>query len=276
MKERMTIAEVSQLVGLAPETIRYYERNGIIRPFRNEQTGYRYYTLRDICILGKAQSYLQCGYSLKEAREMIFEMAADDIDDQFDAHAVILEKQILENVKQLQGLRKKQKKMNQVRRNLNRFSIQTRPAMLLLETYKNNIFMKDQGLEAVHSEWFKHQIFTFPYIRWEDQGRTQGGKHQITQFVGLGIEKDDFPESGLIMNDSVREYSEIPCVYTALAVGKYDEQMQEDIMYRIDCFLEENDLKQTDDIIFETVFLSAVENEVQYYRNVWIPYTKKT
>ena len=71
MNDRMTIAEASRLSGLSPETIRHYERLGILHPDRNEQTGYRYYSLRDICLLGKIQSFLQCGFSLKEIKRMI-------------------------------------------------------------------------------------------------------------------------------------------------------------------------------------------------------------
>lgn len=47
-KEIFTVSEFASLTEVTPETLRYYDRIGLMSPgFRNPQSGYRYYTLRD-------------------------------------------------------------------------------------------------------------------------------------------------------------------------------------------------------------------------------------
>lgn len=59
---RYKIGEVAALVGMSSESIRYYEREGIISPERNPLSGYRYYSAWDINVLIKARSYRQAGF----------------------------------------------------------------------------------------------------------------------------------------------------------------------------------------------------------------------
>ena len=44
----MTIKEVEEQTGLARSNIRFYEKEGLIEPLRNENNGYRDYTEKNI------------------------------------------------------------------------------------------------------------------------------------------------------------------------------------------------------------------------------------
>ena len=48
MKDFYKISEISRLYGVGPDSLRYYERLGLLRPRRDEDNGYRLYSLRDI------------------------------------------------------------------------------------------------------------------------------------------------------------------------------------------------------------------------------------
>lgn len=270
----MTIAEVSRLSGISAETIRHYERLGIIHPQRNNQTGYRYYTIVDICLIGKVQAFLQCGFSLKEAKEMIKNTDICDINSFFDDRIKKLEHEMLESFKRIHGMRRKSRQLSLIETNLNKFSFRTRPAMYLLNTYIDGKVIDRPGLEAEHAAWFKRQVFTFPFERWEETGEGLSSR-QIVQFVGLGIEKNDFYESGLDFNELMVEYPELPCVHTVLAVRNPIETRNE-ILGIIDNYMMEHGLKQSGEILFETLFLSESENQPVYYRSVWIPYKYST
>ena len=43
---RYTISEMASLLGVTTHTLRYYEKMGLIHPEVNEDTGYRYYTVK--------------------------------------------------------------------------------------------------------------------------------------------------------------------------------------------------------------------------------------
>ena len=135
MSQMMTIAEVSRLSGISAETIRHYERLGLIHPLRNDQTGYRYYTIVDICLIGKIQTFLQCGFSLKESKEMLNNMDISDMNSFFDDRIRDLELQMLESFKRIHGMRRKGRQLSLIESNMGKFSLKTRPAMYLLNTY---------------------------------------------------------------------------------------------------------------------------------------------
>ncbi len=67
----ITIGQLSQKTGLAPDTLRYYEKEGLLVPDDWSPNGYRLYeagTLRRIRFIRQAQ---ECGFSLSEIREFL-------------------------------------------------------------------------------------------------------------------------------------------------------------------------------------------------------------
>ena len=67
----MTIGKLADKVGVNIETIRYYEREGIIpEPPRNE-SGYRQYSYEDVTRLEFIKSAKKLGFSLQEISELL-------------------------------------------------------------------------------------------------------------------------------------------------------------------------------------------------------------
>jgi MerR family mercuric resistance operon transcriptional regulator len=67
----LTIGQVSRLAGVNRQTIRYYEREGIIEPPRRKDSGYRIYDsgiVRRIRFIKRAQTL---GFTLKEINELL-------------------------------------------------------------------------------------------------------------------------------------------------------------------------------------------------------------
>lgn len=72
----MTIKEVADLTGLSNHTLRYYEKEGILRPIRRNDSGHREYNQQEIDIL----SFLSClkdtcmsVKSIKEFTNLLYE-----------------------------------------------------------------------------------------------------------------------------------------------------------------------------------------------------------
>jgi len=83
----LTIGKVAQAAGVGVETIRFYERQGLIeRPPRPANGGFRAYpeqTVHRIRFIRQAQ---QLGFSLREARELLA-LRSDDAADAADIRA---------------------------------------------------------------------------------------------------------------------------------------------------------------------------------------------
>lgn len=67
----LTIGKVAERARVTADSIRYYEREGLIKPVRKSESGYRLYTdeaVRRIAFIKQAQ---ECGFSLAEIRELL-------------------------------------------------------------------------------------------------------------------------------------------------------------------------------------------------------------
>ena len=71
-KEYFSIKEASQLTGIPPYTLRYWEKLGIIKPEISE--GRRKFTLREIEKIKLVKSLLEEGYALKKIKNKLKRM----------------------------------------------------------------------------------------------------------------------------------------------------------------------------------------------------------
>ncbi|MEA5026115.1 MAG: MerR family transcriptional regulator [Erysipelotrichaceae bacterium] len=67
MKEYYQISEIAKLYGIGIDSLRYYEKLGVISPKRGENR-YRYYTLQDIYKLNILQDLRRLGFSMQQIK----------------------------------------------------------------------------------------------------------------------------------------------------------------------------------------------------------------
>ena len=64
------IGEVAKLLGISSETVRYYEREGVIQSHKIDQgSGYRYYEALDINALMRVRMYRNYGLPYRKRRK---------------------------------------------------------------------------------------------------------------------------------------------------------------------------------------------------------------
>ncbi len=66
----MKINQVEELVGITKKNIRFYEEQGLIRPERNRDNGYREYSLKDVELLNKIKLLRRLDVPLEEIRRL--------------------------------------------------------------------------------------------------------------------------------------------------------------------------------------------------------------
>jgi DNA-binding transcriptional MerR regulator len=102
-----TIGRLAQRAKVNADSIRFYERQGLLSPFTKTDSGYRLYTdeaVRRIAFVKRAQ---QCGFSLAEIRELL-QMRSDDPSARLNAYSLAEQKQgqIQKTVAALQAMAK--------------------------------------------------------------------------------------------------------------------------------------------------------------------------
>ena len=89
----LTIGKVAERAQVSADSIRFYEREGLIRPARKSESGYRLYTeeaIRRIEFIKQAQ---ECGFSLADIRELL-ELRSTDSACCDDIYRVSVEKKL--------------------------------------------------------------------------------------------------------------------------------------------------------------------------------------
>jgi len=93
MNSMFTIGKVAERAQVSADSIRFYEREGLISPARKTDSGYRQYTEEAIRRLGFIKHAQQCGFSLAEIRELL-DLRSDDQSCCDDVYRVAIEKKL--------------------------------------------------------------------------------------------------------------------------------------------------------------------------------------
>jgi DNA-binding transcriptional MerR regulator len=88
-----TIGKVAERAQVSADSIRFYEREGLISPAGKSDSGYRLYTDEAIRRLGFIKHAQQCGFSLAEIRELL-DLRRDDRSCCDDVYRVAIEKKL--------------------------------------------------------------------------------------------------------------------------------------------------------------------------------------
>ncbi len=89
----LTIGKLAERAQVTADSIRFYEREGLIRPAGKSESGYRLYTeeaIRRIAFIKQAQ---ECGFSLADIRELL-ELRSTDKACCDDIYRVSVEKKL--------------------------------------------------------------------------------------------------------------------------------------------------------------------------------------
>ena len=66
----MRIGDISKLMSIRPETVRYYEKEGLLHPDRKTDSTYREYSIWDIFDLTECRKYREMDFSIKDVRRL--------------------------------------------------------------------------------------------------------------------------------------------------------------------------------------------------------------
>ena len=80
----MNINETSELTGLSKDMIRFYEKQGLIYPRRNNENNYRSYDQTDLNLLVLIKQYSALGIELKVIQSLINDYNIDHALDSFN------------------------------------------------------------------------------------------------------------------------------------------------------------------------------------------------
>ncbi len=82
---RYKIGEIVASTGISPFTLKYYEKEGLLRPQTDADSGYRYYDENDLGAVMQIHRYRQWGFSTKEISAILSGVSEEELPRLFSA-----------------------------------------------------------------------------------------------------------------------------------------------------------------------------------------------
>ena len=104
----MKVKDLAQAAGVTPDTVRFYTREGLLKPTRNPDNNYQQFDTDDLRRLRFARKARQLGFSLTEIRSILAQ--ADDHHSPCPMVRTVFEQrlaQVEQDIRELQQLRQR-------------------------------------------------------------------------------------------------------------------------------------------------------------------------
>ena len=264
---RYPIGRISKLLGLSTETIRTYERKGIVHPQKNEN-GYRTFNVLDIGTLLRCRSYSCFGLSLSEAADAI------NCNSVAETHALLvkqekwLKKQTDYNLRMLNRLNDLNEVMSTCEREINRLSVVQHPGMFRVDYRHNDELLSGDAREELLALWASFAPFSFVSLKFPLESFRRA---EQDYFCGYGILEEDARYCGVCMDELVECFPASPAVHTILKVVGEDSVPIHMLTPLLD-FARENRLLPTADAFTRMVVtIKRKEPDYERFYEVWLP-----
>ncbi|MCR8744240.1 MerR family transcriptional regulator [Romboutsia lituseburensis] len=110
MEWLMTVGQISKLFNITSETLRHYDRIGLLKPIINEDNGYRYYSLKEIEMLDLILDAKYLEIPLSNIKEALKNESIDNYIDLID----LQEKTIDEKIEHLLKIKEQAKQKKEI------------------------------------------------------------------------------------------------------------------------------------------------------------------
>ena len=207
------IGEISKILGIPNDTLRYYEQRGIVSPQKDESSGYRYYSDWDVNFLLDSKWYRSFDFSLDNVVHMINDDDWDTFVDRCISHEFVMLRRINEQKNKLAALSKYRQKVSKIKENAGVFSLCERPAMVFQRHRYGYEFLVDSNKPSATQKW----IDSMPYV--DHTFHVQyfpgySGSHDNEHYWGFSLSPDDACKYGVDLSSPAEYIQPVKSIYT--------------------------------------------------------------
>lgn len=123
MKEFYTQKDICRLLNVTRETLRFYEKEGLIHPLVNETNQYRLYDDYQMYLVAECKRYQQNHFSIREIKRMLSSDTLEEYTDRICEKAEFIEREIRAMEKELDLIREYSEKLKQIKDELSQPSV---------------------------------------------------------------------------------------------------------------------------------------------------------
>jgi len=265
---RYKVGELARTYGIHPQTLRYFDQEGLIQPSRNRETGQRYYSNFDMQRMTLRMQYRNLGCSVQETNRIFQGCDLAEMGEvlQQCAQRMEAEHRLLE-IKE-RGLRRLRERIGKISTHQGRYFYEKRPAMWQHIHMVNGSLVKSDDARDVR----KVLLDTMPLSFYSFAFEPAPPKDDPNSYLwNIAAEESD---AALLGFDRIPTAQYVPsehCVYTIFSIKGEAPVSRRSLDDAMD-FLAHNHLTVNGTIYGTAIIeLGGTDSENTRYFEVWIP-----
>ncbi|MPW24590.1 MerR family DNA-binding transcriptional regulator [Alkalibaculum sp. M08DMB] len=264
-----TIGEFAAILGVTPDTLRLYEKQGIIKPRIDDKNNYRYYNDFDARSLLMSRWYRSMRISLQDVTLLTKNSSVEDIINKVQETQDKLEDEIKKSIMLLNKIKELNYEFKEIKSTLNQCTLKKIPGVYRLKQTNGNMLLNDDSLRSLVSAWMN----TLPYAYYSyriDYKKILSKENYLELNWGLAINEDEIDKTGLKIDHNIQYIKPQTCI-SAVILATDDEYMMKDSLAQMIDYVKKNNYSISGDIIGKIILTEIIEGEKKSYLETNIP-----
>lgn len=266
------ISEVSNILNIPVDTLRYLEAKDIVKPNKNDHNNYRFYEPWDINFLTEFKKFRGFDFSVSDVKEILHFDDLNNFIERINERQEYFEGKL----KYYTFLKEKNneylKSLNKIKTNLWKCCFKKQPEIYYLVHRFNCEYETKDKFGGLLEVWLNY----FPFIETivEMKFDSVMDRYYSNNYAwGFAIEKDYAKAFNIPINDKINHIESTESVYTVICAGDKGSFSLKLLDKAIE-FIENNGYELAGDVIGN--LLARVHEPSGYYRyiEVWLPIKK--
>ena len=265
------IGDVSKILGISPDLLRYYQKKGVVSPTMGENNNYRYYDAWDINFLLDCLWFKSFGFGIEQTAKLVSDSTYENVlHDMREKHAEIeaslrREQMLLTRAGQYFDEIARTKTM------LGKCDLVYSPEIYLYLNRYNHDYENIAGLQHISQRWLKYMPFmhrSFEIDRQDLENRTEN------YAWGFSITMDFVEKLGVPLEPPVVHYPSEPSVHAIFRSSGKTGFSPKHLAFVMD-FVRQNGLTVAGSARGNLVCSVMEEGRLTGYFEVWLPVKPK-
>lgn len=266
MSMKYKIGDVSKILGISTDLLRYYEKKGVVRPQKDEYNDYRYYDAWDINFLIDCVWYKNFGFGIEQIGHMVTSNTYAEITDSFEEKERGFEETIRRTQLLLDRSREHRKEIEDARSYLWKCDLRTSPEMVRYINRYNSMFDNSRDLQRLSKKWLDYMPFAQRCFEMDLSSSDEGDEYRW----GFSLKMNYVKTFNVEIQPPVVHMSEEESIYSVFSSSGKGNFSPQILKYMSD-YAHQNQLKITGSAR-GNLLCSAVENgKLTGMFEVWLP-----
>ena len=266
---RYKIGDVSRILGISADLLRYYEKKGVVRPQKDQNNDYRYYDTWDINFLIDCLWFKHFGFGIPQVAYMVTDCYHGDLISLLDEKSDQMASDIRKQEQLLARLREYREAVERVKAGLGVCDIQDSPELICYLNRFNYSYNYTPEMQRLSRQWQEYMPFTQRYFEIPQEGLMGDG----ADFAwGFSLRTPYAEELDVQVKPPVKRLPSRRCIHSAFRSAGKNAFTPRHLSFLLD-FAKEQELKIAGNAMGTLVCSVREEgsDDLTGYFEVWLP-----